>query len=144
MGTLDSISSLVALNAITFNSATRANAMSRVRQMSCEYESESMPDSVNATPRPVLLVTSASGRIGREIVALLKSSGRFTVRAGEYDAAKYDDFLKNIGADEVVKFDLTDKKTWGAACRRSTAPPRTLSSTTTSLSPSTSPHWAVR
>jgi len=63
---------------------------------------------------PVVLVTSASGRIGKEVIARLKSLGRFTVRAAMHNPAK-GDYLKKIGADEVVKFDLTDKGTWGPA-----------------------------
>ena len=66
--------------------------------------------------RPVVLVTSASGRIGKELVARLRTSGRFTVRAAMHSEAKVD-YLKKLGADEVVKFDLTDKGTWDAALK---------------------------
>merc|ERR1711962_1431111 len=48
------------------------------------------------------------------VIARLKSLGRFTVRAAMHNPAK-GDYLKKIGADEVVKFDLTDKGTWGPA-----------------------------
>merc|ERR1712013_597035 len=51
---------------------------------------------------------------GKEVIARLKSSGKFTVRAALHSPAKAD-YLKKIGADEVVKFDLTDKGTWDAA-----------------------------
>jgi len=63
---------------------------------------------------PVVLVTSASGRIGKEVIARLKTSGKFVIRAAVHSPAKAD-FLKKIGADEVVKFDLTDKGTWDVA-----------------------------
>jgi uncharacterized protein YbjT (DUF2867 family) len=65
-------------------------------------------------PNPVVLVTSASGRIGKEVIARLKSSGKFKIRAALHSPAKAD-YLKELGADEVVKFDLTDKGTWDAA-----------------------------
>ena len=65
---------------------------------------------------PVVLVTSASGRIGKEVIARLKSSGKFTVRAALHSPAKTD-YLKKLGADEVVKFDLTDKATWAGALK---------------------------
>jgi len=66
--------------------------------------------------KPVVLVTSASGRIGKELVARLRTSGKFTVRAAVYSEAKRD-YLKKLGADEVVKFDLTDKGTWDSALK---------------------------
>jgi len=66
--------------------------------------------------RPVVLVTSASGRIGKELLARLGRSGRFTVRAASHSEAK-GEYLKSLGADEVVKFDLTDKATWEPALK---------------------------
>jgi len=69
---------------------------------------------------PVVLVTSASGRIGKEVIARLKSLGRFTVRAAVHSPAK-GDYLRGLGADEVVKFDLTDSGTWDAALADVTA-----------------------
>jgi len=66
--------------------------------------------------RPVVLVTSASGRIGKELVARLRTSGKFTVRAASHSESK-GEYLKKLGADEVVKFDLTDKGTWDAALK---------------------------
>ena len=65
-------------------------------------------------PGPVVLVTSASGRIGKEVIARLKAAKRFTVRAALHSPAKAD-YLKGLGADEVVSFDLTDRQTWGPA-----------------------------
>jgi len=66
--------------------------------------------------KPVLLVTSASGRIGKEVIARLKGCEQFTVRAAVHNAAKTD-YLKQLGAHEVVKFDLTDRNTWDVALR---------------------------
>jgi len=65
---------------------------------------------------PVVLVTSASGRIGKEVIARLKLSNKFTVRAAVHSPNK-GDYLKKLGADEVVKFDLTDKGTWDGALK---------------------------
>jgi len=66
--------------------------------------------------RPVVLVTSSSGRIGKELVARLRTSDKFTIRAAIYSEAN-EEYLKKLGADEVVKFDLTDKGTWDAALK---------------------------
>jgi len=65
---------------------------------------------------PVVLVTSASGRIGKEVIARLKSAGKFTIRAAMFNPSE-EGYLKKLGADEVVRFDLTDKATWGPALR---------------------------
>ena len=62
----------------------------------------------------MVLVTSASGRIGKEVIARLAKSGKFTVRATMHSPSK-EAYLKQIGAHEVVQFDLTDKSTWGKA-----------------------------
>ncbi|MFK7858286.1 MAG: NAD(P)H-binding protein [Granulosicoccus sp.] len=64
--------------------------------------------------RPTVLITSASGRIGKELVALLSREGSFTIRACCFSMDKAD-ALKALGADEVVKFDLNDSTTWDAA-----------------------------
>ena len=61
-----------------------------------------------------VLVTSATGRIGRELVARLAKEDGFTVRACYFSDSKID-MLKELGADEVVKFDLSDPQTWQAA-----------------------------
>merc|ERR1739838_250436 len=42
--------------------------------------------------------------------------GKFTVRAAVYSPSK-GDYLKKLGADEIVKFDLTDKGTWDGALK---------------------------
>ena len=63
---------------------------------------------------PVVLITSATGRIGRELVAKLSQQGQFTVRACYFSDNKIDQ-LKTLGAHEVVKFDLNDSTTWQEA-----------------------------
>jgi len=69
---------------------------------------------VSSASAPIVLVTSSTGRIGKEVIAHLKKNGQFRVRACLHNPAKTD-YLKSIGADEVVQFDLTDKGTWGPA-----------------------------
>jgi len=61
--------------------------------------------------KPIVLVTSATGRIGKELVARLSQSGEFTVRACSFSPEKADS-LRVLGADEVVHFDLNDASTW--------------------------------
>jgi len=67
-------------------------------------------------PGPVVLVTSASGRIGKEVIARLKAAGKFTIRAAMFNTNKKD-YLAKLGADEVVAFDLTDRATWDPALK---------------------------
>ncbi len=64
--------------------------------------------------KPIVLITSASGRIGKELVALLSKEGKFTVRACCFSMEKAN-VLRALGANEVVKFDLNDKTTCDAA-----------------------------
>ena len=64
--------------------------------------------------KPTVLITSSTGRIGKELVAQLTQENNFTVRACYFSDSKADD-LKALGADEVVKFDLNDDSTWAAA-----------------------------
>ncbi len=63
---------------------------------------------------PVVLITSASGRIGKELVALLAREDGMTVRACSFNPDNRD-MLIALGADEVVPFDLNDATTWSAA-----------------------------
>ncbi len=70
--------------------------------------------------KPIVLITSASGRIGRELVARLAQDGSFTVRATSFSADK-GDMLRGLGADEVVPFDLNDAATWDGALNGVTA-----------------------
>lgn len=64
--------------------------------------------------KPLVLITSASGRIGKELVALLAQDGNFTIRACCFSMDKAES-LKALGAHDVVKFDLNDSTTWDAA-----------------------------
>jgi len=64
--------------------------------------------------KPTVLITSATGRIGRELVARLAADDRFIVRACSFTDGKAGDLLA-LGADEVVKFDLNDSGTWDDA-----------------------------
>jgi len=61
-----------------------------------------------------VLVTGSSGRVGKAAVSFLSRSNRFIVRATARDPAK-GDFLKSIGAREVVNLDLKDRSTWEPA-----------------------------
>jgi len=64
--------------------------------------------------KPVVLVTSATGRIGKELIARLAAAGQFHIRACVFTESKAD-ALRALGADEVVPFDLNDDATWPAA-----------------------------
>jgi len=64
--------------------------------------------------KQTVLITSATGRIGKELVARLATNDAFTVRACYFSDDKAAGLLK-LGADEVVKFDLSDPATWQAA-----------------------------
>ena len=64
--------------------------------------------------KPIALITSATGRIGKELVALLAEDDQFVVRACTFsDGSK--DLLTSLGADEIVHFDLNDSDTWNGA-----------------------------
>ncbi len=64
--------------------------------------------------KPVVLITSAAGRIGRELVARLAAEGDFVINACSFSEGKEDDLI-SLGADDVVKFDLNDPATWEEA-----------------------------
>jgi len=51
--------------------------------------------------KPIVLITSATGRIGKELIARLAKDGQFTIRACSFSESKADS-LKALGADEVV------------------------------------------
>mmetsp|Transcript_2211 Transcript_2211/g.4944 ORF Transcript_2211/g.4944 Transcript_2211/m.4944 type:complete len:327 (-) Transcript_2211:85-1065(-) len=61
---------------------------------------------------PRVLVTSSTGRIGRELVARLAGAGKFTVRACVNTDAKADTMLR-LGAHEICRLDLKDEATFG-------------------------------
>ena len=60
-----------------------------------------------------VLVTGATGRIGKEVVARLAKGG-FHVRAALYSPNKAQ-YLTDLGAAELTKFDYTDPATWDEA-----------------------------
>ena len=64
--------------------------------------------------KPTVLITSASGRIGKELVARLAQADDFIVRACSFSPSNRD-LLTSLGADEVVHFDLNDPATWADA-----------------------------
>lgn len=64
--------------------------------------------------KPVVLVTSATGRIGKELIARLAAADHFHIRACVFTESKADSLLV-LGADEVVPFDLNDAETWAGA-----------------------------
>jgi uncharacterized protein YbjT (DUF2867 family) len=64
--------------------------------------------------KQIVLITSATGRIGKELVSRLSQNDHFTVRACYFSPEKADQ-LKALGADEVVHFDLSEPKSWGPA-----------------------------
>lgn len=64
--------------------------------------------------KPIVLITSASGRIGKELVARLAAAGDFNIRATFFSEGKAES-LSALGADEVVHFDLNDPSTWDGA-----------------------------
>ncbi|WP_299030874.1 NAD(P)H-binding protein [uncultured Sulfitobacter sp.] len=64
--------------------------------------------------KQTVLITSATGRIGKELVARLGAAGKFNVRACYFSDDKAQSLLA-LGAHEVVKFDLSDPATWDQA-----------------------------
>eukprot|EP00756_Hemistasia_phaeocysticola_P031921 Hpha_TRINITY_DN16383_c0_g2::TRINITY_DN16383_c0_g2_i5::g.58501::m.58501 len=66
-----------------------------------------------------ILVTQSRGRVAREMIAHLKkarSSGKdIFIRACARDAAGSADYLKGLGADEVVPFDYAKPETFAPA-----------------------------
>ena len=67
-------------------------------------------------PTKTVLVTSAAGRIGKEVVARLAKTPGFRVKAAVFTPSKAE-YLTNLGADEVVHFDLQNAETWGEALK---------------------------
>jgi uncharacterized protein YbjT (DUF2867 family) len=65
-------------------------------------------------PKQTVLITSATGRIGKELVARLGAGAHFNVRACYFSDDKAQSLLA-LGAHEVVKFDLSDPATWDQA-----------------------------
>ena len=71
------------------------------------FESDQMTKST-------VLITSATGRIGKELVARLGADAKLNVRACYFSEAKAEGLLA-LGADEVVNFDLSEPATWEKA-----------------------------
>ena len=71
-------------------------------------------------PKPIVLITSATGRIGKELVARLAQEKTFIVRACYFSQDKAEE-LKALGADQVVHFDLNTPETWSKALEGVTA-----------------------
>jgi len=65
-------------------------------------------------PKPVALITSATGRIGRELVARLRNQDSHIIRACVNSPGK-GDLMRKLGAHEIVKLDLTDSTSYGPA-----------------------------
>jgi len=63
---------------------------------------------------PRVLITGATGRVGRAALAILSESGKFTTRAAARSTSSFD-YLKSLGANECVLFDLKDSSTWAPA-----------------------------
>lgn len=63
---------------------------------------------------PTLLVTGASGRVGRAALCFLARSGKFNIRATARSADGFDT-LKSYGANECAIMDLKSKDSWEEA-----------------------------
>jgi len=63
-----------------------------------------------------VLVTGATGRIGKEVVARLSKQSGFHVAAALHSPAK-GEFLTKLGAHKLTAFDYTDSSTWEAALK---------------------------
>lgn len=63
-----------------------------------------------------VLVTGATGRIGRELVARLARGGGCHIRAVVHNPEK-GDYLTKLGATELTKFDYKDESTWEPALK---------------------------
>jgi len=63
---------------------------------------------------PCVLVTGATGRIGKEVVARVSKLPGFQVHAALHDVKK-GDYLTALGAHRLVSFDYKDAATWEPA-----------------------------
>lgn len=61
-----------------------------------------------------VLVTGATGRIGKEVVARVSKLAGFEVRAALHNVEK-GEYLTKLGAHKLVEFDYKDPETWGPA-----------------------------
>jgi uncharacterized protein YbjT (DUF2867 family) len=61
-----------------------------------------------------VLVTGATGRIGKEVVARVSKLAGFQVRAAVHDTSK-GEYLKKLGANQLIQFNYKDPATWEPA-----------------------------
>eukprot|EP01065_Artemidia_motanka_P045906 TRINITY_DN683_c0_g1_i3.p1 TRINITY_DN683_c0_g1~~TRINITY_DN683_c0_g1_i3.p1 ORF type:complete len:425 (+),score=207.84 TRINITY_DN683_c0_g1_i3:74-1348(+) len=87
------------------------------KQGTAMWKKAAPKDAAKPAEKPVVLVTSATGRIGKEVVARLAKSKKFVVRAAAHNPEKAD-YLKKLGAKEIIAFDYTDPETWGPALKK--------------------------
>ena len=101
--------------------ARRVAVVARVhRQRVAARRSSARANATSATKsseNEVILVTGATGRVGKEVIARLRAIPGFTVRAATRDK---DAYAKALGAHETTRFDLEDEKTWGPAMEGAT------------------------
>merc|ERR1719198_2500142 len=64
----------------------------------------------------IVLVTGATGRIGKEVIARLAKKEGLHIRAALHNPEKAD-YLTKLGAHELVKFDYTNADTWQKALK---------------------------
>ncbi|XP_057314311.1 (4-alkanoyl-5-oxo-2,5-dihydrofuran-3-yl)methyl phosphate reductase-like [Hydractinia symbiolongicarpus] len=64
-----------------------------------------------------VVVTSAGGRVGKEICARLKQSGRNVFIRACCRRPERSEFLKDLGVDELVQFEYSDPSTFEAAVK---------------------------
>jgi len=62
------------------------------------------------------LITGATGRVGKEVVARLSNIEGMTVRVAVHNPEKVE-YLRGLGAHEMATFDYKDPATWEAACK---------------------------
>merc|ERR1719198_1483953 len=64
----------------------------------------------------IVLVTGATGRIGKEVIARLAKKEGLHIRAALHNPEKAD-YLTKLGAHELMKFDYKEPDTWQAALK---------------------------
>ncbi|GMI02007.1 hypothetical protein TrVE_jg11499 [Triparma verrucosa] len=96
--------------------ALRLTSTSIIHPAPLSLQSFSTFSTTSVKPTKTVLVTSATGRIGKEVVARLAKTPGFRVKAAVFTPSKAE-YLTNLGADEVVHFDLQNAETWGEALK---------------------------
>merc|ERR1719198_162809 len=64
----------------------------------------------------IVLVTGATGRIGKEVIARLAKKEGLHIRAALHNPEKAD-YLTKLGAHELIEFDYTNADTWQKALK---------------------------